>query len=126
MADISEEVMKLAADLAAAPARLAGAVHQVVAKGALNVKNNWRGAVSGAPHLPQFPYSITYDMTYAPGVVGAEIGPDKGKPQGPLGNIVEFGTANNAPGLQGQRALAAEDPRFTAALEDAVVKATLS
>lgn len=119
------ETEALAADLAAAPARLLAEVPLVVSKGALNIKDDWRGAVSGLPHLPQFPASIGYDLDIQPGGVSAEIGPDKEKPQGPLGNLAEFGSANNPPGLQGQRALDAEEPRFLAAVEDLAERALL-
>jgi hypothetical protein len=58
--------------------------------------------------------------------VGAEIGPDKNKPQGALGNLLEFGTSKQAGRQDGARALAAEEPRLIAALEDAIEAATLT
>jgi hypothetical protein len=125
MAEISDDAMRLAEDLASAPFRLEGAVDKVVEKGALNIKTDWRAAASGMQHLPQYPYSIGYDRVYAPGLVGAEIGPDKNKRQGPLGNIDEFGTSKQPGHLRGAAALAAEEPRFVSALEDAIEAATL-
>lgn len=118
MTGMSEETERLAADLAGAGARLNSAAAAVLAKGALNVKNGWRQNASGMPHLPFYPASITYDIFSEPGHMSAEIGPDKAKKQGPLGNIAEFGTSKNPPGLHGARALADEEPRFYAALED--------
>lgn len=125
MAEVSDDAMALAEDLAAAPFRLEGAVDKVVEKGALNIKTDWRKRASGMAHMPQYPYSIGYDRTYAPGAVGAEIGPDKSRPQGPLGNIDEFGTSKQPGHQRGAAALAAEEPRFVAALEDAIEAATL-
>jgi len=123
--DISEQTQQLAADLAAAPGRLQNQVRPVVSKGALNIKNDWRGRSSGLAHAPAYPASIGYDPYEEAGFIGAEIGPDKNKRQGPLGNILEFGTSKNAPRLDGQQALAAEEPRFIAALEAVVETATL-
>jgi hypothetical protein len=111
------EAEALAADLAGAPARLAELVPPVVSKGALNVKNDWRANASGNKHAPHYPASITYDLHGDATSIEAEIGPDKNLKQGPLGNILEFGTSKNPPHLDGARALAAEEPRFIAACE---------
>lgn len=122
-----EGTEQLAVDLAMAGMRLDAAVKQVVAKGALNIKNDWRKSASGLAHAPAYPSSITYDLDAEPGsgVISAEIGPDKDKRQGPLGNLIEFGSANNPPHLDGARALAAEEPRFVSALESVAEVATL-
>jgi len=111
------ETEALAVDLAAAPERLLAGVGPVVSKGALNVKNDWRKNASGNAHAPDYPNSITYDLDVAANGASAEIGPDKDKKQGPLGNLLEFGSSKNPPHLDGQRALGAEEPRFIAALE---------
>lgn len=89
---------------------------RIVTRGALNVKNGWRTnaiGTSGA-HARAYPYSITYDVNPMPGGASAEIGPDKGKKQGALGNLLEYGSVNNAPHNDGGRALIAEHPRFEA------------
>lgn len=87
-----------------------------VTRGALNVKNDWRtnAIASSGRHARRYPYSISYDVTPIPGGAEAEIGPDKDKPQGALGNLLEFGSVNNQPHNDGGRALLAEEPRFTA------------
>lgn len=119
------EFEALAADLGAAPVRLAELVPPVVSKGALNVKNDWRANASGNAHAPHYPASITYDLKADATGVEAEIGPDKNLRQGPLGNILEFGTSKNPPRLEGARALAAEEPRFIEACEVVAEKALL-
>lgn len=119
------ELQQLAADLAAAPGRLEATVRPVVSKGALNIKNTWRTSASGLKHAPAYPYSIGYDLDVGPGYAAAEIGPDKDKAQGALGNLIEFGSSKNPPHLDGARALADEEPRFITALENAVEAATL-
>lgn len=111
------ETEALALDLGAAPERALAGVGQVVAKGALNIKNDWRRSASGLAHAPAYPFSITYDEDVTAEGASAEIGPDKDKKQGPLGNLIEFGSSKNPPHLDGQKALDAEEPRFIAALE---------
>jgi hypothetical protein len=78
---------------------------------------NARIAASHAVIARLYPASISYDVTEGPGVVEAEIGPDKGRPQGPLGNLLEFGSAHNPPHNDGGRALDDEEPRFLAQVE---------
>ncbi|MFD4912853.1 hypothetical protein ACFWNR_06475 [Streptomyces virginiae] len=88
----------------------------VVTRGALNVKNEWRdnAIASSGRHARAYPYSVSYDVQAIPGGAQAEIGPDKGKTQGPLGNLLEFGSSKNRPHNDGGRALLAEAPRFAA------------
>lgn len=74
---------------------------KVIAKGALNIKNGMAAdaRVASPVHAPHFPSSISYDIDETATTVEAEIGPDKDRlgRQGALGNILAFGTANNAP-----------------------------
>lgn len=88
----------------------------VVARGALNVKNGWRAnaVATAGRHARLYPSSIGYDMLPYPTGASAEVGPDKGKPQGALGNLLEFGSVKNPPHLDGARALAAEQVAFLA------------
>ena len=46
----------------------------------------------------------------------AQIGPDKGLPQGALGNLIEYGSVNNPGHNNGKDALDAEIPRTVKAL----------
>lgn len=109
-----DSLLKLAADLQgvalATPVKLAG----VVSRGALNVKKDWQSnaRASSGRHAALYPNSIGYDVTVGPLSVSAEIGPDKDKPQGALGNLLEFGSPTSAPHLDGQRALDVEQKRF--------------
>ena len=61
------------------------------------VRDDARGRIRGHKYLPAYPYSITYDVKVTAEGVEGEIGPDKGRAQGPLGNIIEYGTSKNAP-----------------------------
>lgn len=113
------------------PKGLMREVRQVVSKGALNIKKDWADRWKGHPRVKALPYSINYDVDQAGDVVSSEIGPDKDKTVGGgpfrtvgnLGNILEFGTPNNAPIPGGLPALAAEEPRFVSALGDLGEKA---
>jgi hypothetical protein len=89
----------------------------VVAKGALNIKNDWRAAWAGIGHAPDLPNAVTYDVKPGKASIEAEIGPDKGRRQGALGNIIEFGTSKTGPRPGGPPALEAEEPRFVTAVE---------
>lgn len=112
------ELRNLVADLDRAQSRAVPEVRQVVAKGALNIKADWARRWSGLAHAPAVGRSISYDQTTTATSVGAEIGPDKGRRQGALGNLLEFGSRNNAPIPGGLPAAAAEAPRFERALAD--------
>lgn len=88
----------------------------IVTHGALGVKNGWRenAVLSGRRHARVHPYSVSYDVKRIPGGAQAEIGPDKERTQGPLGNLLEYGSSKNPPHNDGGRALLAEVPRFAA------------
>lgn len=105
----TSELDKLADDLADIPEEKRPEFRKVVEKGALNIKTGLRADAAGHPTYRLFPLSITYDMT---GELEAEIGPDKGRVQGALGNILYFGTSKNAPQLDLEGPLQREIPRF--------------
>src|ERR1700754_2874530 len=102
----------LAAELAET-ARVAPAeARKVVQKGLLNIKNDWRKRWTGYPHAPRLPYAIGYDSYLKGYETGGEVGPDKDKRQGALGNLFEYGSLNNAPIPGGAPALETERPKF--------------
>ncbi|MGW5556855.1 hypothetical protein ACWER9_06485 [Micromonospora sp. NPDC003944] len=90
----------------------------VVQRGALNIKRDAQGRVQGLAHAPAYPYAISYDTKETPAVFTAEIGPDKTKRQGALGNLIEFGSENNPPRPHMIPSGEAERPRFEKAMED--------
>lgn len=87
----------LVADMTSSAPRLAANAATAVAVNCRKIQQSARARVRGHRHLPQYPNSITYDVRRAPFAVEGEIGPDKSRRQGPLGNIIEYGTSNNAP-----------------------------
>jgi hypothetical protein len=80
-----------------ATSRLDPEVMLVLAKAGLNIKTGAVRRVSGHAHLPAYPHAISYDVTHGFGGPSVDVGPDKGRGQGALGNLVEFGSVNNAP-----------------------------
>jgi hypothetical protein len=108
------ELEALAADIARTEAAVAAEGAAIVKRGAQNIKTGWAAnARASAPaHAPAYPASVSYDVTEAPGVIEAEIGPDKERRQGALGNLLEFGSVHNPPHNDGGRALDDEEPRF--------------
>lgn len=117
MSDI-DGLDSLIADLTAAYVKAGAAAGGVVQKGALNVKQDAQRLSSGLSHAPLYPQSITYDAGFKSGGWEALIGPDKERPQGALGNLLEYGSANNAPHTHLGPALDREAPRFVMAIAE--------
>lgn len=107
----------LAADLAREAKIAPAEARKVVQKGCLNVKTDWRRRWSGFPHAPRLPYAIGYDTKQLGGRIEGEVGPDKDKRQGALGNLFEYGSIKNAPIPGGAPALETERRKFERAME---------
>jgi hypothetical protein len=119
----TDEVAALADILARAPEVAAAEVRPVVARGALQIKQDAQRRISGLRHAPAYPRSISYDTHVTAGSVWAEVGPDKTRRQGALGNLLEYGSVKNPPHPHMRPAAEAELPRFEKALADLAVKA---
>lgn len=104
----------LMADLGKIPPKALPAAERLLGKTSLIIKKDAQRRISGHPHAPAYPYSLGYDLYYLPGQVRSQIGPDKNKRQGALGNILELGTVNNAPLPHLVPALDAEETKFDA------------
>lgn len=68
-------------------------VDAVLERGALNIKEDLVAGAKGSPHFKGMAGSISYDSMYGVGVARYEIGPDKSRRGGALGNIYYFGTS---------------------------------
>jgi hypothetical protein len=110
----ASEVHRLAEDLAQVPVEKLPEVRKSLSKGALNIKNDMRDEAKSSGHYKHFSRSISYDLDG----LEAEIGPDKDKTQGALGNILYFGTSKNAPVLDLFGPAERELPKFAKALGD--------
>lgn len=101
-------------------------VERVVKRAAVNVKKDWRAnaRVSVGNKAGAYPFSITFDGPTRRGhTVEAEVGPDKDKRQGALGNLIEYGAPaqNTAPHNDGKRAADKELPAFERNITNAAV-----
>lgn len=121
-----DDLRQLAHDLSEAPRKAQREVVTIVEHAADRVEKGWadNARASSGKYAPHYPNSIDHDLSLGAALAGrveAVIGPDKTKRQGPLGNLLEFGSANNPPHNDGGRALRKEAPAFEAEL----AKATL-
>lgn len=109
----AQEFDKLRADVTFFPQDAMPIFRRAAVETGREVRDTARENAAGMAHAPMFPRSITHGFagdSHGGGVVGAfvgssfgqydievEIGPDKDLPQGALGNLIEFGSVNNAP-----------------------------
>ena len=116
----------LAADMLKAAAEAVVATRAVVQVGAFNIKRDAKeNVLKSAPiHNAGAAAAITYDTSIGKTTVDAEIGYDKDKKPGRIGNLLEFGGGkdHSPPHRDLGRALDAEEPRFTEALAALVEK----
>jgi hypothetical protein len=110
----------LAADMLKAAAEAVVGTRAIVQKGSLNVKNDAKRNVqqSAPTHNAHAANAITYDTgnDFRGLMSRGEIGYDKDRPGGALGNLLEYGSLHNPPHRDLGRALDAETPRFEEAL----------
>lgn len=109
-------------DLGQSPEKARKGVHGVVEHGLLNIKRGTQRRWKGLGSAPALSAAVTYDTRLTPLGAAGEVGPDKRKRQGALGNVIEFGTVNNPPHPALAPEADAEEPRFARAMEDLGVK----
>lgn len=97
-------------------------VRKVVQASAKAIRDDWRARWRGLRYVPYLWQAVTYETTSSGSGAHAEIGPDKSLTQGPLGNLLEFGSVNNAPRPAGTFALDAEEPHFAEKAEDMLAR----
>lgn len=98
-------------------------VDLVVKKGAQNVKEEMAADVRTSRHFvgkkgPGLESSMSYDSAYSVGTVRYEVGPDKSRPGGALGNIYYFGTSRGGGSGDIEKPIRSEEPRLQSALLD--------
>lgn len=126
------DLSKLGRNIGAVPASSGPLFYAAVEVTSVKVRDTARENATGMAHAPAFPRSITYDIgvghsllreTFGGGgasSITSEIGPDKARPQGALGNLIEYGSINNPPQGIMHGALQANEPD----LEQGIAKAT--
>jgi len=111
---------ELERDLRAAPLRLQLGARRVVDGSALRIKREWRENArrTAGAHGRHYPDAIDFDAGWLAGAYEAQIGPRTDLPQGGMGPGFEYGSVNQQPHLDGNRALDREAPVFEAGLAD--------
>lgn len=130
----SPDFGRLAADVRRLPPTAAPYLKAALEVTGRNVRDTARENASGMAHAPAFPQSITYDFvgdSHGGGALGGfvggsgeydlvmEVGPDKARPQGALGNLIEYGSINNPPQGIMHGALQANEDDFERGVEKA-------
>jgi hypothetical protein len=111
------EVEALSANIGRASARMVKEARGVVAKGALNIKEDTRKNVSDHPTWKRLEHTVNFDVVG----LSAEVGYDD-VGQGELAGIYEFGSARRSPNPTLYPAAEREAPRFEKAMLDAAAK----
>ena len=120
MASTQYDLIRLENDLRAEYTRVPRKTREAVKAQADVVRDMWRvkmKARSQYGHIPWLPSAITHSMLREPDGPAAEIGPDKRKTQGPLGNLLEFGSRNNKPHRDGYASVQAAEVPFEARVD---------
>jgi hypothetical protein len=116
--DLSE-LERLAGNIGRASGAVIAASRAVVAKGAVNIKNDTRKNISDDPSWRRIAQTVNYEQVG----LSAEVGYDD-VGQGELAGIYEFGSARRAPHPTLLPAAAREVPNFERALAEAAGRAT--
>lgn len=114
--DISE-VTAVANGLGRIAAKALPDVDAVLKKGAQKIKEGMIADAKSSTSFKGMADSITYDSRYRPGRPQYEIGPDKDKRGGALGNIYYFGTSRGGGTGDLDKQLNLEAPRTLEFLE---------
>lgn len=91
------ELMQLAADIGDAPDNLPKHLRSAIESTSMKVKKDAQASVKGRRGLGHAASAIDYELSGFSGStsgMSSEIGYDKGKKAGKLGNLIEFGAPN--------------------------------
>lgn len=111
------EVSAVANGLGRIAARVLPDVDAVLKRGAQNIKEGMAADAAASPSFEPMAGSITYDSRYGVGRAQYEIGPDKARRGGALGNIYYFGTSRGGGTGDLDKQLNLEAPRTLDFLE---------
>lgn len=113
------EVERLVVNMGKVSAKVVFAAHGVVAKGALNIKEDTIENLSPNRSWKHLKRAVNYEQVGLSAVVGYDD-----TKQGELAGIYEFGSAHHAPHPTLYPAAARELPRFEKALGEVAAKVT--
>lgn len=117
------DLYRLSAELGRSQLRLAGLAQATLMEAGVELQDAWRANASATAgrHGKWYPASI---KTKPAGPLAVEIGPTPGMRQGAMS--FEFGSRNQPPHLDGQRALDATLPSLQAKVQALMAKALLT
>lgn len=92
-------------------------VDAVIFKGAMNMKREMVADLSKSQHFKGAAGSITFEQHNTRDVIRRELGPDKSRPGGALGNIYYFGTSRGGGTGDIDKPLNSEEPRVLSAMQ---------
>lgn len=118
----ADELRAFAADLGKIASKALPDTDAVLKKGAQNIKDDLVADARGSKHFKGMAGSISYDSMYGIGHAKYEIGPDKGRRGGALGNIYYFGTSRGGGTGDLEGPLARETPNLERELSKLVDK----
>lgn len=124
MASEFDELMSLAVDLESAPKTLPKYLRKALEVTSIKIKEDAKASVKGRKNIGHAAHAITYDTKESASGVESEIGYDKGRGAGALGNLIEYGAPNSgnhlAPSHDLGNALLNNEDDFVHGLERAV------
>lgn len=117
---MSDDLDKLAADLAAAGKQAVARAYDAVEKNAQQLQREWRSNARKTARKTgkSYPKSITNEQLPTPGAATWQVGPQYGIGQGSMGAGFEYGSVNQPPHLDGARAAANVEPKLVKDLKD--------
>ena len=109
----ASDLNALSRDLGELGARATAAMFGVYREAGTDLRKTWQANAeqTSGTHGKHYPKSITMDMLIGRDI-GVEVGPDSRLPQGSMGPGFEFGSVNQPPHLDGQRAADEVTPRL--------------
>lgn len=108
----ADELRSFARDLDKIASKALSDTDAVLKKGAQNIKDDLVADARGSKHFKGMSGSISYDSMYGIGHAKYEIGPDKSRRGGALGNIYYFGTSRGGGTGDLEGPLARETPNL--------------
>ena len=118
------ELDRLAADIGEVPAKSGPKIRKALEVTSRYVRDSWRDKLKGSISFKHLPGAVTYDIVtfqgFGASVFQAEIGFDKGRPQGALGNLSEFGKPGQAPMGFGHASLLENQADFEKGIDIAI------
>ena len=118
------ELDRLAADLGEVPAKSGPLIRKALEVTSRYVRDSWRDKLKGSISFKHLPGAVTYDIAtfqgFGASIFQAEIGFDKSRSQGALGNISEFGTPKTPPSGFGHASLLENQDDFQKGIDIAI------